>query len=136
MLSRVLFEKIYLYFNIEDGQPFREPALCQLYRYTFVPCTTHGAGGNMCSGCPSVRAYVGSWGKHSLTGLPSTSSFSCLIGRPLQPVTKLLWRTFVSRNHILFFFHKRQSKLRLRSGAPLMDQFKYTQRCQICAALC
>ena len=34
------------------------------------------------------------------------------------------------------FFHGRQSKLRLRSGAPLMDQFKYTQRCQICAALC
>ena len=42
---RVLFDKIvsvyfiwkiYLYFNIENGQP-RKPALCQLYRHTFVP---------------------------------------------------------------------------------------------------
>ena len=28
--------KIYLYFSIVNGQP-REPALCQLYRHTFVP---------------------------------------------------------------------------------------------------
>jgi len=28
--------KIYLYFSVGDGQP-REPALCQLYRHTFVP---------------------------------------------------------------------------------------------------
>ena len=28
--------KIYLYFSIGNGQP-REPALCQLYRHTFVP---------------------------------------------------------------------------------------------------
>ena len=28
--------KMYLYFSIGNGQP-REPALCQLYRYTFVP---------------------------------------------------------------------------------------------------
>ena len=43
---RVLFDKIasvyfiskiYLYFIIENGQP-RKPALCQLYRHTFVPC--------------------------------------------------------------------------------------------------
>ena len=27
---------MYLYFSIENGQP-REPALCQLYRHTFVP---------------------------------------------------------------------------------------------------
>jgi len=42
---RVLFDKIasiyfiwkmYLYFSTENGQP-REPALCQLYRHTFVP---------------------------------------------------------------------------------------------------
>ena len=42
---RVLFDKIvsvyfiwkiYLYFSIENGQP-RKPALCQLYRHTFVP---------------------------------------------------------------------------------------------------
>jgi len=41
----VLFDKIvsfyfilktYLYFSIGNGQP-REPALCQLYRHTFVP---------------------------------------------------------------------------------------------------
>ena len=44
---RVLFDKIasvyfiwkiYLYFSIGNGQP-REPALCQLYRHTFVPYT-------------------------------------------------------------------------------------------------
>ena len=28
--------KIYLYFSIGNGQP-RQPALCQLYRHTFVP---------------------------------------------------------------------------------------------------
>jgi len=42
---RVLFDKIasvyfiykiYLYFSSGNGQP-REPALCQLYRHTFVP---------------------------------------------------------------------------------------------------
>ena len=42
---RVLFDKIasvyflwkiYLYFSTENGQP-GEPALCQLYRHTFVP---------------------------------------------------------------------------------------------------
>jgi len=31
--------KIYLYFSIGSGQP-REPALCQLYRHTFVPYTS------------------------------------------------------------------------------------------------
>ena len=30
--------KIYLYFSIGNGKP-REPALCQLYRHTFVPDT-------------------------------------------------------------------------------------------------
>ena len=44
---RVLFDKIasvyfirkiYLYFSIGNGQPM-EPALCQLYRHTFVPYT-------------------------------------------------------------------------------------------------
>ena len=44
---RVLFDKIasvyfiwkiYLYVNIGNGQA-REPALCQLYRHTFVPCS-------------------------------------------------------------------------------------------------
>ena len=43
---RVLFDKlaymnfirkIYLYFSIVNDLP-REPALCQLYRHTFVPC--------------------------------------------------------------------------------------------------
>ena len=43
---RVLFDKIaseysiwkiYLYFSIRNGRP-RKPALCQLYRHTFVPC--------------------------------------------------------------------------------------------------
>jgi len=47
----VLFDKIasiycyyvknYLYFSIENGQP-REPALCRLYRNTFVPCYLSG----------------------------------------------------------------------------------------------
>ena len=30
-------KNVYLYFSIGNGQP-REPALCQLYRHTFVPC--------------------------------------------------------------------------------------------------
>jgi len=37
LLPYVLFEKRYLYFSTESGQP-GEPALCQLYRHTFVPC--------------------------------------------------------------------------------------------------
>ena len=36
LLTCVLFEKIYLYFCIGNGHP-KEPALCQLYRHTFVP---------------------------------------------------------------------------------------------------
>jgi len=40
----ILFEKkTYLYFSMGNGQT-REPALCQLYRRTFVPCSaTHPA---------------------------------------------------------------------------------------------
>ena len=38
LLPCILFEKIYLYFSIGSGRP-REPALCQLYRHTFDPCT-------------------------------------------------------------------------------------------------
>ena len=37
LLPYILFEKYNLYFSIGNGQP-REPALCQLYRHTFVPC--------------------------------------------------------------------------------------------------
>ena len=37
LLPCILFEKIYLYFSIGNGQP-SEPALCQMYRHTFVPC--------------------------------------------------------------------------------------------------
>jgi len=36
MRPYILFEEIYLYFSFGNGQP-REPALCQLYRHTFVP---------------------------------------------------------------------------------------------------
>ena len=39
LLPYILFEKIYLYFSIENGQP-REPAPCRLYRHTFVPYYT------------------------------------------------------------------------------------------------
>jgi len=50
---RVLFDKIasvyfiwkiYSYFSVGNGQP-SEPALCQLYRHTFVPCSVIGCGG-------------------------------------------------------------------------------------------
>ena len=34
----ILFEEHIFYFSIGNGQP-REPALCQLYRHTFVPYT-------------------------------------------------------------------------------------------------
>ena len=36
LLPYILCEHIYLYFSSGNGQP-REPALCQLYRHTFVP---------------------------------------------------------------------------------------------------
>ena len=32
--------KIYLYFSIGNGEP-RQPALCQMYRHTFVPYCVH-----------------------------------------------------------------------------------------------
>jgi len=35
-------KKIYLYFSIENGQP-REPALCQLYRHSFIACCVETA---------------------------------------------------------------------------------------------
>jgi len=48
---RVLFDKIAsvyfiwkIYFSVGNGQP-SEPALCQLYRHTFVPCAVVGCGG-------------------------------------------------------------------------------------------
>jgi len=136
MLSRVLFEKYIYILTLKMASPSGNQHYASCIGTLSFP-VLHMEPEAICVRVvrPSVRTSVPGR-KHSLTGLPSTSSFSCLIGRPLQPVTKLLWRTFVSRNHILFFFHGRQSKLRLRSGAPLMDQFKYTQRCQICAALC
>ena len=39
----MLFEKIYLYFSIGNGQP-REPALSQLYRHIFVPYAANALG--------------------------------------------------------------------------------------------
>ena len=36
IVSKHFTSKIYLYFSIGNGQP-REPALCQLYRHTFIP---------------------------------------------------------------------------------------------------
>jgi len=36
VLPYILFQKIYLYFGAGNGRP-REPALCQLYRHSFVP---------------------------------------------------------------------------------------------------
>ena len=36
LLPYISFGKIYLYFSIRNGQPGK-PALCQLYRHTFVP---------------------------------------------------------------------------------------------------
>jgi len=37
LLPCILFEKICLYYSIRNGQ-LKEPALCQLYRHTFVSC--------------------------------------------------------------------------------------------------
>jgi len=48
--------KIYLYFNIGNGQP-REPALCQLYRHTFVPYTSMRTLAVKQSSCSSVGPY-------------------------------------------------------------------------------
>jgi len=41
--SVCFISKIYLYFSIGNGQP-REPALCQLYRHTFV---SYWSGGDI-----------------------------------------------------------------------------------------
>jgi len=43
--------KIYLYFCIGNGQPV-EPALCRLYRHTFVPYASAGTGCGLVSVCP------------------------------------------------------------------------------------
>jgi len=48
LLPYILSEKICLYFSIGNGQP-REPALCQLYRRTFVPYGTYFMGGIACT---------------------------------------------------------------------------------------
>jgi len=48
LLTYILSEKICLYFSIGNGQP-REPALCQLYRRTFVPYGTYFMGGIACT---------------------------------------------------------------------------------------
>ena len=45
-LPYILFEKTYLYFSVGNGQP-REPALCQLYRHTFVRGRTDLSGGRL-----------------------------------------------------------------------------------------
>ena len=45
----ILFEKIHLHFSVEHGQPSK-PALCQLYRHTFVPYVTR---------IPAARSYFG-----------------------------------------------------------------------------
>jgi len=39
IVSVYFISKIYLYFSIGNGQPGK-PALCQLYRHTFVPCVS------------------------------------------------------------------------------------------------
>jgi len=36
LLLCILFEKVYLYFSIGNGQP-NELVLCQLFRHTFIP---------------------------------------------------------------------------------------------------
>ena len=65
---RVLFNKIasayviwriYLYFSIGNGQP-REPALCQLYRHTFVPYSNawHSVTERMILGRTACIAYM------------------------------------------------------------------------------
>jgi len=67
LFSYILFEKIYLYFSIGNGQP-TEPALCQLYRRTLVQYRpTYGArtviakdsarGDRPASNCTVVKAH-------------------------------------------------------------------------------
>jgi len=48
--------KIYLYLGIGNGQP-KEPALCQLYRHTFVPYD-YFSGSSRVVGQVCVRIYV------------------------------------------------------------------------------
>jgi len=54
--SVYIIGEIYLYFSTGNGQP-REPALCQLYRHTFVP---YGRGRitGYCRECIQYRSRV------------------------------------------------------------------------------
>jgi len=55
-IASVLFCRIYSQFRIGNGQPTRKPALCQLYRHTFVPhhlCFRVKAETHVCVECGS-----------------------------------------------------------------------------------
>ena len=52
--SEYFIRKTYLHFSIGNGQP--EPALCQLYRHTFVPCAlTRWSSYSQCTGVSEYR---------------------------------------------------------------------------------
>jgi len=54
LLPYILFEKMYLYFSIGNGPP-SDPALCPLYRHTFVP---YAAQYTIWSACgPAVKLF-------------------------------------------------------------------------------
>jgi len=87
MLSRVLFEKYIYILTLKMASPSGNQHYASCIGTLSFP-VLHMEPEAICVRVvrPSVRTSVPGR-KHSLTGLPSTSSFSCLIGQPLQPVT-------------------------------------------------
>jgi len=70
MLPRIFyFWKIYLYFSIGNGQPM-EPALCQLYRHTFVPYKTTWGQAFPITGFAVLRTEVREWESPTSTAAP------------------------------------------------------------------
>ena len=67
---------VFLYFNIGNGQP-REPALCQLYRHTFVPYK--GRDGGTCCTLPTEARR-----RHTYTTHLGQLSFASLRGRLIE----------------------------------------------------
>ena len=75
LLPYVLFEKIYLYVCYRNGQP-REPALCHLYRHTFLPCRSRYRLKTQRTMCHMRVHIVATW-RIQWIDLPADSDAAC-----------------------------------------------------------
>jgi len=94
LLPYILSEKIYLYFSIVNGQPV-EPALCQLYRHTFVPYRWRTymqlVQRSLWAGSSCIQGAQGIW------GIPTQSSVHLGTWHQ-QSSSKITTGSFVSRS--------------------------------------